>query len=103
MDQISFVDYYEDLQISPNADLETIERVYRLLAKRYHPDNQATGSIEKFGRLFQNIPRLKKMKMINIYAALSFQCFTLKDARIHLKQGLVFGALSNYWVGPKRF
>ena len=48
MGQISFVDYYEGLQISPNADLETIERVYRLLAKRYHPDNQVTGSIEKF-------------------------------------------------------
>jgi tetratricopeptide (TPR) repeat protein len=48
MDQGSFIDYYEDLQISPNADLDTIERVYRLLAKRYHPDNQATGSIEKF-------------------------------------------------------
>ena len=48
MDQITFVDYYEDLQISPNADLETVERVYRLLAKRYHPDNQTSGSLEKF-------------------------------------------------------
>ena len=29
----SFIDYYECLQLSPNADQETIERVYRLLAK----------------------------------------------------------------------
>jgi curved DNA-binding protein CbpA len=29
-------DYYEDLQISPNADSVTIERVLRLLAIR-HP------------------------------------------------------------------
>ena len=43
-----FEDYYEDLQVSPNADLETIERVYRLLAKRYHPDNSGSGSVEKF-------------------------------------------------------
>jgi curved DNA-binding protein CbpA len=43
-----FVDYYEDLQISPNADQETIERIYRLLAKRYHPDNRVTGDLEKF-------------------------------------------------------
>jgi curved DNA-binding protein len=33
-----FVDYYEALQVHVNADQETIERVYRLLAKRYHPD-----------------------------------------------------------------
>lgn len=43
-----FIDYYESLQISPNADFDTIERVYRLLAKKYHPDNQSTGNIEKF-------------------------------------------------------
>lgn len=43
-----FDDYYEYLQISPNADLETIERVYRLLAKKYHTDNKATGNLEKF-------------------------------------------------------
>jgi len=36
-------DYYELLQISPNADPEMIHRVYRLLAQRYHPDNTETG------------------------------------------------------------
>jgi len=44
----SFQDHYEDLQISSNADQETIERVYRLLAKRYHPDNNTSGSKDKF-------------------------------------------------------
>ena len=43
-----FEDHYEDLQVSPKADQETIERVYRLLAKRYHPDNRDTGTMEKF-------------------------------------------------------
>ena len=43
-----FEDHYEDLQVSPKADQETIERVYRLLAKRYHPDNNGSGSVEKF-------------------------------------------------------
>jgi hypothetical protein len=28
--------------------METIERVYRLFAKRYHPDNSATGNADKF-------------------------------------------------------
>ena len=32
-----FVDHYEVLQISPNADAETVQRVYRMLAQRYHP------------------------------------------------------------------
>jgi curved DNA-binding protein len=44
-------DFYENLQISPNADTETIERVYRMLAKRYHPDNGGTGNVEKFDRI----------------------------------------------------
>ena len=44
-------DYYEDLKISPNADSETIDRVFRLLAKRYHPDNQVTGNADAFNRI----------------------------------------------------
>lgn len=43
-----FVDFYEVLQVSQNADTETIERVFRLLARRYHPDNQESGSEENF-------------------------------------------------------
>lgn len=43
-----FVDYYELLQISPNAEPQTIQRVYRMLAARYHPDNPATGDRERF-------------------------------------------------------
>ena len=45
---MSLPDYYEFLQISPNADLETIHRVYRYLASRYHPDNPKTGDPAKF-------------------------------------------------------
>ena len=41
-------DYYELQQISPNAESETVQRVYRLLAQRYHPDNQETGNAAKF-------------------------------------------------------
>lgn len=41
-------DYYEILQISPNADPDTITRVFRLLAQRYHPDHPVTGNDERF-------------------------------------------------------
>lgn len=44
-------DLYELLQISPNAEPETIHRVYRLLAQRYHPDNQQTGEPQRFRKL----------------------------------------------------
>jgi hypothetical protein len=40
--------YYEFLQISPRAESETIYRIYRFLATRYHPDNPKTGDPEKF-------------------------------------------------------
>lgn len=46
-----FVDYYEILQISPNADAETIHRVYRVQAQRFHPDNLETGNAEKFRQI----------------------------------------------------
>jgi hypothetical protein len=42
------VDYYEILQISPNADQPTIGRVFRFLAKRYHPDGPDGGDQERF-------------------------------------------------------
>jgi curved DNA-binding protein len=44
----AFEDYYETLQISPNAEAETIHRVYRILAQRYHPDNRETGNTPAF-------------------------------------------------------
>src|SRR5690348_6425942 len=39
---------YDLLQIHPRAELDTIHRVYRMFAARYHPDNQATADPEKF-------------------------------------------------------
>ena len=47
------VDYYETLQISPNADPDTIQRVFRLLAQRFHPDNKESGDAERFRALHE--------------------------------------------------
>ena len=47
----TFTDYYEILQLNQNADQETIERVYRLLAKKYHPDSVRSGDVEKFRKV----------------------------------------------------
>jgi curved DNA-binding protein CbpA len=42
------LNYYEILQISPHAEAETIHRVYRIMAGRFHPDNPETGDTDKF-------------------------------------------------------
>jgi hypothetical protein len=41
-------DHYEALQVSSRADQDTIQRVFRHLAKRYHPDNAETGDAARF-------------------------------------------------------
>jgi curved DNA-binding protein len=51
--QKPFVDYYEALQLSPRANAEMVERVYRFLAKRYHPDNLETGDSDKFNKVHE--------------------------------------------------
>lgn len=42
------LDYYDLLQVSESAEPETVNRVYRLLAQRFHPDNQETGNEGRF-------------------------------------------------------
>jgi len=46
-------DYYEVLQVSVNAEPDTIHRIYRLLAQRFHPDNNETGNSEKFHQVHE--------------------------------------------------
>jgi len=53
MSDDKFTDYYEVLQVSTNAEVDTVHRVYRLLAQRFHPDNQETGNARRFQELTQ--------------------------------------------------
>ena len=48
MTQSTPQNYYELLQLSPNAEQLVITKIYRLLAAYYHPDNKQTGDEEKF-------------------------------------------------------
>jgi hypothetical protein len=43
--------HQEIVQAAAESDPGTLERVYRKLAKQYHPDNQQTGSAEAFLRV----------------------------------------------------
>ena len=54
-----FTDHYEILEISPNANSDTIERIFRYLALRYHPDNQNTGDLSRFSEIVEAHDTLK--------------------------------------------
>jgi len=54
-----FIDYYELLEISPNANSDTIERMFRYFAQRYHPDNQETGDRQRFDLIMEAHDTLK--------------------------------------------
>ena len=62
-----FIDYYEVLQISPRAELETIKRVFKLLAVRVHPDNPVTGDAEQFRRLKEAYETLSDPSRREVY------------------------------------
>jgi curved DNA-binding protein CbpA len=59
MEASTFIDYYEILEISPNANSGTIDRVFRYLAQHYHPDNQNTGDRLRFDEILKAHDTLK--------------------------------------------
>ena len=53
MNEKDFVDYYELLQLSPNADTDTVERVFRHLAKKCHPDHPEFADSNLFHQIVE--------------------------------------------------
>ncbi len=53
MSDNEFVDFYEILQLNPNADTETIERIFRHLAKKFHPDNNEFADTARFREIVE--------------------------------------------------
>jgi curved DNA-binding protein CbpA len=54
-----FVDFYEVLEISPNASSETVERVFRYLAKKHHPDVSDQNDAVYFTKLVEAFDTLR--------------------------------------------
>ncbi len=46
-----FVDYYEIMQSSPNATIQTLENLFAHLTKLYHPEVPFSGDEEKFNQI----------------------------------------------------
>jgi curved DNA-binding protein CbpA len=57
------------MQISPNAEQETISRVFRMLALKLHPDNCETGDLDAFVQLNQAYDVLSNAEMRAAYDA----------------------------------
>jgi len=54
-----FIDYYETLESSCNASFETIERTFRFLAKRFHPDCSEQGDRSRFTEIVEAYETLR--------------------------------------------
>jgi curved DNA-binding protein CbpA len=61
------VNYYDLLQIHPRAEVETVHRVYKLFAARFHPDNQQTGDAERFRQIREAFEVLSDPKARQAY------------------------------------
>lgn len=44
-------DHYRELQVARNAEPEVIEKAYRTLALKYHPDTGSTGDARRMQRI----------------------------------------------------
>ncbi len=45
--------FYQILQVDPEAEVIIIRHAFRYLAGKYHPDNSETGSKEKFDKIVE--------------------------------------------------
>lgn len=59
MEKVQNRDLYEILEVSTSASQETIERMFRYLAQRYHPDRD-TGDADRFDEIAQAYRTLKE-------------------------------------------
>ena len=62
-----FVNYYEILEASPKASSETIERIFRHLAKTMHPDHSDACDMQQFTLLVEAYETLKDPKLREAY------------------------------------
>jgi len=67
---MEFQDYYKILGVSKNASQEEIQRAYRKLARKYHPDvNKEKGAEEQFKRINEANEVLKDPEKRKLYDA----------------------------------
>jgi curved DNA-binding protein len=84
MNDEEFVDFYELLELSPNANANTVERVFRYLAKKHHPDTSPGNDCEIFNNLVRAYETLRDPAKRAAYdAAYERQ----QDAKVQIIEG----------------
>lgn len=107
---VKFRDYYEVLGVSRNAGQEEIQRAYRKLARKYHPDvNKEPGAEEKFKEINEAYEVLKDPEKRAKYDQLGSHWRAGQDFRpppgwdVHFDFGTGPGQQEFFWSGSGDF
>ena len=61
------MDYYQILNVSRNAPQEDIKKAYRILSRKYHPDNAGEQTRERFEQVQEAYATLGNEEKRNAY------------------------------------
>lgn len=67
MSETPFIDFYELLEASPKASDEAIESLFRVMAKRYHPEAGTNKNAERYRKLTQAFQVLRDPELRSGY------------------------------------
>ena len=90
-------DYHELLRVGVTGDADRLDRLYRTLAFRYHPDNGESGNAEVFLRIKEayRILSASQPRYVDTEVAKPFEAFRCTDEvrELNSKRGAVLGLL----------
>ncbi len=99
-------DYYEILEVHPSASPEVIEKVYKALSMKYHPDKKpsekkrwATRKMQELNEAYRVLSNPLKRRVYDSKLARSQK--TQEMLRIFWENGLI--GLVKYWLESKKF
>ncbi|MDI6689543.1 MAG: DnaJ domain-containing protein [Actinomycetota bacterium] len=99
-------DYYEILEVHPSASPEVIEKAYKALSMKYHPDKQpsekkrwATRRMQELNEAYRVLSDPLKRRVYDSKLARSQK--TQEMLRIFWENGLI--GLVKYWLESEKF
>ena len=100
-------DYYEILGLSRDADQKAIERAYRQLASKYHPDaSRDPGTVDKFKQMSEAYAVLsdpEKRRRYDAYGMAGVSGYSHDDLFGGLDLGSIFGDMGGLDFGTSIF
>ena len=78
------MNYYEILQVDKKASKEVIDKAFRVLAKKYHPDSQPEDKKQWAEDNFKKLNNIRLRYKSNIYKCIDFNNLEALDKVIEL-------------------